>query len=896
MKPLLTALLIPFAWLPVARAADAPAGPPDVIALSTDDLGYGAKPEHAKTPHAPPSMVAMDFKRYLAPLNVKIDGPSQGIRASLPLGNGRMGALVVVGGKSQSKVFFDLGRSDVTYSGTGCKVSDKSPYNHKGVVAKVELDFGDPVFAACTQELNVHDGIATVAGEGVSLRLATWRHGDVLAVEITDDRPVPADITLRLHMPVAGISRNGYSAKVAFSPEAGVPGLDQTFSQEPLPGGKEPVFHCASSCKVGVPGRTLESTAKGHTQTTRIPAAKGKTVVYFASAASMDPEAPVDQAAAKALASATAAGYAAIEKTTVADWHAFWRKSFILLPQTHDLPFSQSVDQHWAFYLYCMNICGSGRFPANPDGAMFRTGVWGQPYWWFNGSRQALLPAFEMAGHPELADPWFRMLHDARPRFEKAAEQVWGCAPGSVWIPEVFTANGPEILPANIADPLRRTLGDREKPSKELWAFASARNTSQSWWSFTRKGGKPHHIYGAHTHLLYNTGEAAQWFWDRYAYTGDKEWLKTAVYPMLKGVAQLYMTHPKTVKGADGFHHLHNLGWAETILGGMQDGLNDLAALRGILPLAIETSKELDLDADLRAKWQDFLDHLAPYPTNASPRPVIPLTRPGEPATYSLGIGPVNHQHPGGGSIHDPRLNQVNIYDLVNLEARETQTLGDAEWNTAMNTLERQPMVRQLNAGGIAGWKGLTGLPSRVCEEAARMGRADLVEKYLATGFPKVWQGTDQSLPNHINMVVDTAPDWQWEGPLALGLSQAMLQSLSAKPGAAPVIRVFPAWPKARDCAFSLRAKGDFMVTSAMKQGRIAFVEIQPARGGTCRIRNPWGEAQEVRVWRNGVEKEALSGALLTLETAAGEDLVLMRAGETPERAKLRLPENRTDR
>ncbi len=847
-----------------------------------------ATPEAGAKVPTQPSMVAMDFKRYLAPLNVKIDGPSQGIRASLPLGNGRMGALVVVGGKSQSKVFFDLGRSDVTYSGTGCKVSDKSPYNHKGVVAKVELDFGDPVFAACKQELNVHDGVATVAGEGVSLRLAAWRRGDVLAIEITDDRATPADLTLNLRLPVGGTSQNGFSAKVAVDPDG--PGLKQVFAQKALPGEQNPLFYCASSCKVGVPGRTLETSVKGGTQTVRIPAAKGKTVVYFASAATMNPEAQVDQAAAKALASATAAGYEAIEKATVADWHAFWQKSFILLPQTHDLPFSQSVDQHWAYYLYCMGICGTGRFPANPDGAMFRTGVWGQPYWWFNGSRQALLPAFEMAAHPEMADPWLNMLHDARPRFEKAAEQVWGCAPGSVWVPEVFTANGPEPLPENIADQLRRTLGDKEKPSKELWAFATARNTSQSWWTFTRHGGKPDYISGAHSHLLYNTGEAAQWFWDRYAYTGDKAWLKTAAYPMLKGVAQLYMTHPKTVKGADGFYHLHNLGWGETILGGMQDGLNDLATLRGILPLAIQASKELEVDADLRAKWQDFLAHLAPYPTNESPKAIIPLTQPGEPATYALGIGPVTKQY-GGGSIHDPRLYQVNIYDLVNLEARETQTIDDAQWATAMNTLERQPMMRQMQAGGIAGWKGLHGLPSRVCEEAARMGRADLVEKYLATGFPKVWQGTDQSLPNHINMVVDTAPDWQWEGPLALGLSQAMLQSLSAKPGEPPVIRVFPAWPKARDGAFSLRAKGDFMVTSAIKQGHIPFVEIQSARGGVCRIRNPWGEAQKVRVWRNGQAKETLTGALLTLETAAGEDLVLLRPGETPEQMKLSLPE-----
>src|SRR6478752_3359289 len=141
------ALILTQLLVPVAHAAEF-----DVSHGDSDPTMRGAE-TNALTP---PSMITMDFKRYLAPLNVKVDGPSDGIRTALPIGNGHMGGVMVVGGKSKSQLLFNLGRSDVFYSGGGCQVSDKSPYNHKGVIAKVELDFGTPVFAACRQEVNVY--------------------------------------------------------------------------------------------------------------------------------------------------------------------------------------------------------------------------------------------------------------------------------------------------------------------------------------------------------------------------------------------------------------------------------------------------------------------------------------------------------------------------------------------------------------------------------------------------------------------------------------------------------------------------------------------------------------------------------------------------------------------
>ena len=107
-------------------------------------------------------------------------------------------------------------------------------------------------------------------------------------------------------------------------------------------------------------------------------------------------------------------------------------------------------------------------------------------------------------------------------------------------------------------------------------------------------------------------------------------------------------------------------------------------------------------------------------------------------------------------------------------------------------------------------------------------------------------------------------------GRAADALHNALCQSIPAGPGREPVIRVFPAWPKEWDAAFTLLARGAFLVSSSMAAGKIEFVEIQSQAGGECRLRNPWPEST-VTLHRNGTKTEDLSGSLLTFPTAKGE-------------------------
>jgi len=86
------------------------------------------------------------------------------------------------------------------------------------------------------------------------------------------------------------------------------------------------------------------------------------------------------------------------------------------------------------------------------------------------------------------------------------------------------------------------------------------------------------------------------------------------------------------------------------------------------------------------------------------------------------------------------------------------------------------------------------------------------------------------------------------------------LQSVSPRPGEPEVIRVFPAWPEAWDAEFRLLARGGFVVTSAIRGGKIQPVEIVSRLGEECRIRNPWPDPCRVITVRGEPLPHGLSG------------------------------------
>jgi hypothetical protein len=121
---------------------------------------------------------------------------------------------------------------------------------------------------------------------------------------------------------------------------------------------------------------------------------------------------------------------------------------------------------------------------------------------------------------------------------------------------------------------------------------------------------------------------------------------------------------------------------------------------------------------------------------------------------------------------------------------------------------------------------------------------------------------------------------------LSGGIHLSLLDSTPPEPGAEPLVRLFSTWPKDWDAAFTLLARGAFLVSSVQESGQVPWVQIQSQVGGRCHVENPW-PGRKVAIWRGEVVANELAGEKLVFSTQHGEIVVLAPQGSTPKAVRL---------
>ena len=411
------------------------------------------------------------------------------------------------------------------------------------------------------------------------------------------------------------------------------------------------------------------------------------------------------------------------------------------------------------------------------------------------------------------------------------------------------------VLPDDVVQEYRDIFFGRKDPKsisarlKAACTFESQLNCS----TFSRicirpVNGVDAKQYSWISHVASSGSELAVQAWWRYRYTGDKEWLRTHAYPLLRGAAEFYRHLVK--KDEHGRYHLSGTNVHEDFWG-VKDSIMDLAAIRGTAPLAIRAAEILGVDAELRTQWKELLDNLAPYPMGADPQSKALTGGVLADDVWAAGhLGGANGHH----NPEDVWLNPVFPFEDWTLETRSPPVD-----KIVQKLLDLAPQ----HAAVLNGDTLNTAIRTPIA--AVRAGRGQELPAILASYYAAF-----SPLPNGLSMFEGpTAESIEHLGLLSTVLQEGLLQSVSPRPGEPEIISVFPAWPKQWEASFRLLARGGFLVTAAMHGGKVEFVEIQSRLGETCRLRNPWGTP--CLVAEIGGRTQSMDGDVLAFDTKQGK-------------------------
>ncbi len=803
-----------------------------------------------------PSLLDVDYRSLVARADLDYNEPAHRSEEGMPIGNGRMGSLVWT---TPTQLKFQINRGDV-FAADGRTVSfpeaDSDFASGCGYVDISLVSAGEDVFVgeAFKQHLSLYDAIVTTRGRGMTAQVLAWPQRDVMAVEIDDQRAAPEPIHIDLRMlryQVKRITGRNYelvqqhTVEFQTAQHRATSILDIrdgriTLTQKYQEAFKDaPAFYDASAVAIGVIGRASKARYLNDAivQLSVLPG-RGKFTVLIASAASFDPQADVAGLAIKELEAAVPKGFIGLQQETADWWRDFWAKGFVYLHSSSGQ--ADFVEAHYTYFLYLMGSTSRGAYPPHFNGMLWRTtgdmSRWGSQFWSANtlAYYSNLMPANRL----DLMDPLFAIYFNMKDACALAARQQWGSQ--GIWIPEICWFNGPEPLPENLVQEFQDLFLVRkpyEARSKEFQWYAETKNRHASRWNFQADGSWDH------GHFVVPTKAAVQ----KGSRLGS---------PEINGIFG-HCTHILSVGS-----RIANLFYQRYQFTQDKDWLRDRA-----YPL-IKGAAE-------------FYRH-------------FPNFQKGDDGKYHI-----HHVNSGESAWNtSDTSNEINAMRMIfPLAIRVSQLLeADAElrplWQEIDDNLpgserrtERTSGNRRPRAYGsfVYGGPGAIEPIGPEPEFKARFLGFNALNSFIdskGAGGPQIFR-------NRLRLREGPgAIDAEHIGGLSMGIHSTMLDSSPDSITNEEPIRIFNDWPKDWDAAFSLRARGAFLVSSAFQNGQIRLVEIQSQVGGPCRLANPWGEG-DVTLYRNGTKAEGLSGATLVFTTGKDETIVIVPSGTEPARVKV---------
>ena len=328
----------------------------------------------------------------------------------------------------------------------------------------------------------------------------------------------------------------------------------------------------------------------------------------------------------------------------------------------------------------------------------------------------------------------------------------------------------------------------------------------------------------------------------RYEYTYDIHYLRK-VYPYLTAVAEFWEDYLVLENGR---YVIHDDSYGEVgpwegndwrKLYGDFNPILSLGFLRVFFKSMIAYSKDLDCDADKRAKWQNILDRLSELPVVVE-------------------NGRKRFRACEGGSGSGSKIVGLDWVMLHSLVFPATN-IGLSSDTSSLAMIREEMMLWDDKVWVSHGNNFQTALIG-----AARVGFdpdflvAKAKEVIAHRSTPNLWImaggggiETCSGIPGLIN--------------------EMMLQSHGG------VMRIFPVFPRGQSGSFHrLRTFGAFLVSGAIDKEVVRPIVIESEKGRPCVLQNPWPGKKVVLSSNQGQTRE-VSGDVLRLPTVEGERLTL---------------------
>ena len=702
----------------------------------------------------------VDYAGYLSKHDITYNTPNTNPLYGLTVGNGRVGAMVW----SANGLTMQVGNVDA---------SPQAAFS-AGTINLFTAPGMDTGVTRYQQVLSLHDGtLTTTYDANRTVTILGSPNSEVMGIHVEDARTGVTGVTLDIRLwDVSGLSNSG-----------DVPNLDTwkavtTYADATGAGisrGQADPNNFGYTLAASVEGTAFTTQAMGTNQVRLSITPAASYTIWFTAATRLNAPGHDSVAQAKALLTGVkGTGYAATLAAYQAWWHEFWGRSFVQYASTGSTD-ADYLENFYYLSTYVIGAGGFGNYPFHFINGVFRATQdatkWSNGYWYWN--QRDVYNSFLASNHADL----FKVFNDMYSRNFNTlkAYTMTRYNIAGIWVPETMGWDG------------------------------NARGT----------------VGSDYVNDLYSTGvEAAANMYLSYAYTGNATYLNDTVYPFMREAANFYVGKLAFNAGT-GIYSMATSNAHETYWD-VPNAITDLAAVRSLFPIAIQVSQALGLDATLRTKWQDVVDHLAPYPTDATDYlphdPPIAMTRNGENVACEL-IWP---------------------YGVTGIGAPDLQR--------AVSTWNRRPFAY----GNV--W-------ANDAIQAARLGLGDAAYQGMKTMLGR-YQSYTNGFTNNTNGV------FEYWGVHLTAMNESLFQSYNDK------LRVFPALPNDAGFIgrFTLAAKGGFLVSSERETSEIKYLGIKSLNGNTAAVVNPWG-TQEVQV------RDVSSGTIVLTSSAAEFSFPTVAAG-----------------